>query len=267
MAFLKSVLVFLAVGYGGVVALVYLAQRTLLYFPDRSRTPPAEAGFPQAEEITIQTGDGEKLVAWYVKPADGKSIVIYVHGNGGALVNRVRRFRGIVADGDGLFAISYRGYGGSTGSPSEKGLLADAEAGYAFAAARFPAKRIAVFGESLGTGVAIWLASEKPVARVLLQAPYTSVLDLGAAAYWFLPVRWLAKDTYRSDEWVARVSAPVLVLHGARDRVVPIEYGERLFELIRAPKKFVRFPEGGHVNLDDFGALDIIRAFLAEPAP
>ncbi len=265
MAALKSILVFLLVGYGAMVALAYFAQRALMYFPDRTRTPPALAGLPEAEEVVIETADGEKLVAWHVAAAEGKPVVLYFHGNGGALVHRVDRFRGLIANGNGLVALSYRGYGGSSGSPSEEGLLADAAAGYAFAAARYPAQRIALFGESLGTGVAIWLAAEKPVARLLLQAPYTSIVDVAVAAYPFLPVRLLLKDRYRSDERVGGVTAPVLVLHGERDRIVPIQYGERLYALISAPKKFVRFPEGGHVDLDRQGALDIIRSFLAEP--
>jgi fermentation-respiration switch protein FrsA (DUF1100 family) len=265
MAALKSILVFLLVGYGALVALAYFAQRALMYFPDRTRTPPAQAGLPEAEEVTIETADGEKLVAWYVPAAEGKPVVVYFHGNGGALVDRLNRFRGLIANGNGLLALSYRGYGGSSGSPSEEGLLADAAAAYAFAAARYPASRIAVFGESLGTGVAIWLAATSPVARVLLQAPYTSIADIAATAYPFLPVWLLLKDTYRSDERVGRVTAPVLILHGERDGVVPIRYGERLYALIRAPKKFVRFPEGGHVDLDQYGAMNVIRSFLAEP--
>jgi fermentation-respiration switch protein FrsA (DUF1100 family) len=266
MAILKSILVFLLIGYGAMVALAYFAQRALMYFPDRTRTPPAQAGLPEAKEVVIETADGEKLVAWYVPAAEGRPVVLYFHGNGGALVHRIRRFRGLIANGNGLIALSYRGYGGSSGSPTEEGLLADAAVAYAFAAARYPAQRIAVFGESLGTGVAIWLAAEKPVARVVLQAPYTSIVEVAAAAYPFLPVRFLLKDSYRSDERIGGVSAPVLVIHGERDRVVPIEYGERLYALIRAPKKFVRFPEGGHVDLDQHGALDIIQSFLAEPS-
>jgi uncharacterized protein len=266
MALLKSILVFLLVGYGVMVALAYFAQRALMYFPDRTRTPPAQAGLPEAEEVILETADGEKLVAWYVPAAEGRPVVIYFHGNGGALVHRLRRFRGLIANGNGLVALSYRGYGGSSGSPTEEGLLADAAAAYAFAAARYPVQRIAVFGESLGTGVAIWLAATSPVARVILQAPYTSIVEVGAAAYPFLPVRFLLKDSYRSDERIGGVSAPVLVIHGARDRMVPIEFGERLYALIRAPKKFVRFPEGGHVDLDQNGALDIIQSFLVEPS-
>ena len=262
---MKSILIFLLVGYGAMVALLYFAQRALMYFPDGTRTPPAEVGLPEAEEVTIETADGERLIAWHVPPADGKLVVLYFHGNAGALVNRVQRFRGLIANGDGLLALSYRGYGGSSGSPSEQGLLADAAAIYEFAVAHYAPQQIALFGESLGTGIAVALAAEKPVARVLLQAPYTSIADIGAAAYPFMPVRLLVKDSFRSDQRVERVKAPVLVIQGERDRVVSVENSERLYALIRAPKRFVRFPEGGHVDLDQYGALDVIRGFLAEP--
>lgn len=261
----KSIVFFLVCAYVLLVALAYFGQRALLYFPDRSRTPPAEAGFPEAEEHMLKTADGEQVIVWHVPPAEGQPVFLYFHGNGGALVDRVRRFRGLIAGGNGLVALSYRGYGGSSGSPSEAGLLADAAAAYAFAVARYPAERLIVFGESLGTGVAIALAAERPVGRMILQAPYTSIVDLGAAAYPFLPVRMLLRDRFNSDEKVARVTVPVLVLHGERDDVVPISSGERLYELIHAPKKFVRFPQGGHVDLDQQGALDIIRYFLTEP--
>lgn len=155
MTALKSILLFLLIGYGAMVAIAYFAQRALMYFPDRTRTPPAAAGLSEAQEVVIETADGEKLIAWYVPAAEGKPVILYLHGNGGALVNRVRRFRGLIANGNGLVALSYRGYGGSSGSPTEAGILADAAAAYAFAAARYPASRVVVFGESLGTGVAI----------------------------------------------------------------------------------------------------------------
>src|SRR5262245_1707306 len=119
MTALKSILFFLVAGYGAIVALAYFAQRSLLYFPDRMRTSPAQAGFPEAQEITIDTSDGERLIAWYAPAAEGKPTILYFHGNGGALVNRANRFRGLIKNGNGLLALSYRGYGGSSGKPSE----------------------------------------------------------------------------------------------------------------------------------------------------
>lgn len=261
---LKWFAVFLLAGYFGLVALMYAAQRKLMYFPETSRTRPADAGFPEAQEVFLDTADGEKLVAWYVPPRAGKPLIVYFHGNGASLRFRVSRFRLLTADGKGLLALSYRGYGGSSGSPSEEGLLRDAEAAYAFAVARVPPERIALWGESLGSAVAIALAGEKPVARLVLEAPFTSAVDVGAAAYPFIPIRLLMKDTYRSDLRAGNVKVPVLILHGENDRIVPIEFGERLFDLIRAPKRFVRLPNGRHRNLDSYGAQEAARKFLSE---
>ena len=262
MTTLKSLLILALLGYCGVLALMYVFQRSLMYFPDRVRTPPAAAGLPQAEEITLTSSDGERLVAWHVPPRGAKPVVIYFQGNAGGLNLRADRFRWLTGDGFGLFALSYRGYGGSTGKPTEAGMLLDAAAAYEFAAALYPARRIVVWGESLGTGVAVALAAEREIGGLILDAPFTSAGDIGASAYPFIPVRWFIKDSFRSDERIGRVKAPLLVLHGEQDRIVPIRFGERLFALANEPKQMVRFPSGGHVNLDDHGAPDAVRVFL-----
>ena len=213
--------------------------------------------------MTLTSSDGEKLIAWLVPPRGDKPVVLYFQGNAEGLPARVNRFTWLTADGTGLLALCYRGYGGSTGKPSEAGLIRDALAAYDFARARYPAGRIVLFGELLGTAVAVALAAGHEVARVILDAPFTSAADVGAAAYSFVPVRWLMKDEFRSDERIGQVSAPLLVLHGEQDRIVPIRFGERLFALAREPKRFVRFPQGGHVDLDDHGAAKVVREFLA----
>src|SRR5512139_3771334 len=146
---LKLLLLALAT-FGGLVALMYVAQRSLMYFPDRQRTAPAAAGLPEAQEAVLDTADGEKVIVWHIPPRDERQVVLYFQGNGGALNLRAGRFRALTADGTGLIALNYRGYGGSTGSPTEDGLIADAEAVYAFAASRYPPERIALWGESLG---------------------------------------------------------------------------------------------------------------------
>ena len=249
---------------GGFVALVYFAQRSLMYFPDTSRTAPAAAGLRDAEEIVLDTADGEKVIAWHLPPRGNKPVILYFHGNAGTLTHRVERFQSLTGDGSGLIALSYRGYGGSTGRPSEAGLIADAMAAYEFAAARYPAERIVLFGESLGTGVAVALAAERKVARVILQAPFTSAVEVGAAVYPFLPVRLLMKDQFRSDERIGKVKAPLLILHGAFDRVVPLAQGERLLQLANEPKSLVRFPRGDHNDLDAHGAQGVVREFLSD---
>lgn len=260
---LLKVLTAVLVLCGGFVALMYFTQRSLMYHPYKFRTAPAEAGFAAAEEIVLDTADGERVIAWHVPPRDGKPLVLYFHGNGGSIAGRINRFRAITADGTGLLALSYRGYGGSTGSPTEVGLLADAAAAYGFATARVPAERIVLWGESLGTGVAVALAAERKVKALVLEAPFTSAADVGAAVYWFLPVRLLMKDQFRSDQRIGNITVPVLILHGGRDRVVPMAFGERLYALANEPKRLVRFPDGGHSDLDAHGAQAVVRAFLA----
>jgi len=264
MTALKWLFILALAGYGGLLALMYVFQRTLMYFPDATRVAPAQAGLPQAEEVTLASADGETLIAWFLPAREGKPLVIYFQGNAEGLSARANRFTWLTADGTGLLALCYRGYGGSTGRPTETGLILDARAAYDFVRARYPAKRIVLFGESLGTGVAVALASGHEIGALILDAPYCSITDVGAAAYPFAPVRWLIKDTFRSDERIDRVSAPLLVLHGERDTIVPIRFAEKLFALAREPKRMVRFPQGGHVNLDDYGAAKVVKEFLAK---
>ena len=252
MASLKWILVFVAVGYGAVIASMYLWQRALMYFPETARTEPVAAGLPEVSEASLKTSDGQTLIAWYRPPAadEDKPIILYFHGNGGSLRMRADRFRKLMANGSGLLAVSWRGYGGSTGTPNEAGLKIDAQTAYAFAAERYPAERIVVFGELLGTAIAIAIAAEKPVAKLILDAPYTSAADIAASVYPFVPVRWLMKDQFRAAEQIRQINVPVLMLHGEQDRVIPIAFAEKLYGSITAPKSFVRFARGGHVDLD-----------------
>jgi pimeloyl-ACP methyl ester carboxylesterase len=263
MTVLGWIAVIALVVYVALTAMVYFAQRSLMYFPDTAHTTPAAAGLPEAEEVPLTSADGTQIHVWHVAPRDNKPVIIYFHGNGGSLPGRVDRFRRLIMDGIGLVGVEYRGYGGSGGAPSEQGLIADAEAGYAFAAARYPVPQIVVWGESLGTGVAVALASEKPVGRVILEAPFTSTEAVGARRYWYLPVRFLMKDQFRSDERIGKVTAPLMIMHGVHDQTVPYSMGEHMFDLANKPKHIVRFLDGGHEDLDSHGALDAVARFLA----
>ncbi len=261
MAIVKWTFIVAASGYLALAALMYFAQRSLMYFPERIRTAPAAVGFPEAQEVWLDTADGERVIAWHVPPRGDSPVVIYFHGNGGSIRLRVDRFQRLVAAGAGLLGVSYRGYGGSTGTPTEQGLIEDARAAYAFAAERYPG-RIALWGESLGTGVAVALAAEKPVTHVILDAPYSSTVDVAADLYWFLPVRLLMKDQFRSDLRIKNVQAPVLILHGDGDDIIPMRYGERLLAMVPGEKRMVRFAGGYHGDLDRLGAADEALKFL-----
>ena len=264
MIVLKWLLIVAALGYLGVVVLLYLKQREMLFpIPTAARTAPEAAGFAQAEEHLLATADGEKIIVWHVPAKPSHRVVVYCPGNGDSLAGAAGRFRNIVSDGTGLIALSYRGYAGSSGQPSEHGLLADAAAAYDFAASRYDTGRMIAWGYSLGTGVAVALAADHPFGGLILEAPYTSITDVAAAAFPFLPVRLLLKDRFASDTRIQRVTAPLLVMHGTEDATVPIAFGERLFGLAHEPKRFVRIVGGRHDNLDNFGATETARQFIA----
>jgi fermentation-respiration switch protein FrsA (DUF1100 family) len=266
MTALKWLLIIVSVGYACGLAVLFFMQRALLFpVPQTVRTSPQAAGFPEAEEHVLTTADGEKVIAWHVPAKPGHPVVLYFHGNGDFLAGFFGRFHDLIADGTGIVALSYRGYAGSSGQPSEQGLLRDAAAAYAFTAARYGADRIIVWGFSLGTGVAVALAAEQPVARLILEAPYTSIVDVAASGFPFVPVRWFLRDRFHSDQRIARVAAPLLIMHGTGDATIPIALGERLFALAHEPKQFVRFPGGGHADLDSLGAIGTARQFINAP--
>jgi fermentation-respiration switch protein FrsA (DUF1100 family) len=263
MTTLKWLLIVVSAGYVCGLVMLLLAQRSILFpVPTTARTAPQAAGFPEAQEHVLAAADGEKIIVWHVPAKPGRPVVLYFHGNGDYLAGFFGRFRRIIADGTGIVAVSYRGYAGSSGQPSERGLLQDAAAAYAFTTARYSADKIVAWGFSLGTGVAVALAVDQPVGRLILEASYASIADVAASAFWFAPVRLLMRDQFRSDERIARVKVPVLFMHGAHDPTIPLRFGERLFALAHEPKQFVRFPEGGHNDLDYFGAAEVARRFI-----
>jgi fermentation-respiration switch protein FrsA (DUF1100 family) len=263
MTVLKWLVVLASVGYLGGLAVLFFVQSAFIFpIPQTVRTTPQAAGFPEAEEHFLTTADGERVIVWHVPAKPGRAVVIYFAGNGDFLAGLAGRFRAITSDGTGLVALSYRGYAGSSGRPSEQGLLQDAAAAYAFTSARYGADRIVAWGFSLGSGVAVALAADQPVGKLILEAPYTSIVDIAGPLLRIVPVRWLIRDQFRSDQRIARVSAPLLIMHGARDATIPIGFGERLFALAHEPKQFVRFPGGDHNNLDEYGAIERARDFI-----
>jgi fermentation-respiration switch protein FrsA (DUF1100 family) len=263
MTSVKWIVIVLAGLYLAGLAVLYVRQREMLFpIPPVGRTAPDAAGLPEAEEHVLTTSDGEKIIVWHVPAKPGRPVVLFFPGNGDFLAGRASRFKGIIADGTGLVAVSYRGYAGSSGAPSEQGLLRDAAAAYAFTTARYAGERIVVWGFSLGTGVAVALASEHKIGKLILEAPYTSTVDVAASVFRFVPVRLLMRDPFHSDERIGRVTVPLLVMHGTDDLAIPLRFGERLFALAHEPKQFVRMAGGGHENLDQFGAIATARHFI-----
>jgi len=240
-------------------------QRRLQYFPDRRLVDPARGGMSGVEDLRLTTDDGETLVAWYVPANDGHPLILYFHGNGGALVDRIPRFRALTASGWGILAIAYRGYGGSTGSPTQKGLMEDGKTAYLEARSRgYNGDRIVLMGESLGTGVAIALAATHEAAALVLDSPFSSAVDVAAAHYPIFPVNWLMFDRFRSDLAIGDVHIPILVVHGDEDDVIPISLATRLFELANEPKTFMLVSGGKHLVLGLAEVFPRVREWIDE---
>jgi uncharacterized protein len=237
--------------YGLLVVGLYAGQRKILFRCDAAEVDPATLEL-KAKILRLKTEDGESLLAWSIPPAPGRPLILYFHGNAGGVDLRVERFRAIAKAGMGLLAIEYRGYASSTGSPSERGLKLDGEAAYAAAIASGVApERIVPLGESLGAGVAVTLAARHKVGALVLDSPYSSIADVAAAAYWFVPVRALLRDPFHNDLLIGSVNAPTLMVHGTKDPVVPIRFGEKLFALAKPPKEFWRVDGAGHLAMGE----------------
>ena len=237
--------------YAALVIGLFVGQRKILFRCDAAELDPATLGL-KAEILRLKTEDGETLLAWRVPPAPGRPLILYFHGNAGGLDLRVERFRAIAKAGMGFLAIEYRGYASSTGSPSERGLKLDGEAAYAAAVASGVApERIVALGESLGSGVAVALAARHKLGALVLDSPYSSIVDVAASAYWFVPVGALLRDPFRNDLLIGSIDTPTLIVHGSKDVVVPIRFGEKLFGLANPPKDFWRVEGAAHLAMGE----------------
>lgn len=238
--------------YAVIVLAFFLGQRRLQYHPSNDHLRPEAVGLTGVSVEEVLTADRERLVLWYAASAPEHATVLLLHGNGGEIGGRPRRFAFYQSRGLGAAFLSYRGYGGSTGAPTEAGLIADAEAAYDWLIAKgVRPDRIVLAGESLGSGVAVQLAARRKVAAVALEAAFSSAADVGAWHYPWLPVRALMFDQFRSIDVVGGIKAPLIFFHGDRDQVVPYELGQRLFAAAPEPKEFVTLPGGDHFSIFD----------------
>lgn len=250
------------------IVAAYLGQRRLMYFPDRARVAPATIGLANVSEHEIRAPDGAYVIAWWARARSGQPTLLYYHGNGGSLVARQPRIERAQAEGWGMFMMSYRGFSGAPGSPSESVNVADALRAFDFLERQgVPRRDIILYGESLGTGVATQVAVARPGIRgLVLDAPYTSAVDIGRLRYPFLPVSLGMKDRYETSRYIADVTAPILILHGVRDEVIPVAMGRTLAAMAKSPARLVEFPNGGHLDLYINGndALTPLRRWIAE---
>lgn len=244
---------------------VLMFERRLTYQPDPLRTQPSAARLLDVAERTIGTPDGERLIAWRARAGPGQPTILYFHGNGDALTYRAGRVAAFQAEGYGLLMIAYRGYSGSSGYPTEGAILRDARLAYDTLLAEGVAPRdIVIYGESLGTSVAVQTAVAVPAMALILEAPFTSMVDAWRQFVPMLPVGVLLRDRFDSHRVIGRLRMPLLVLHGERDRMVSFPLGRALFEAAPEPKRHETFPRAGHTNLYGHNAIAAVRRFVRD---
>jgi fermentation-respiration switch protein FrsA (DUF1100 family) len=250
--FVITLLVIVAATYALLVGLLFTFQRSLLYPANPFRPAPAELGVPEMQVVTLRTRDGLDLVGWYAPPRGDRATIVSFHGNGDFVGANADFARQLIDRGFGVLLASYRGYSGNPGTPSESGLYEDGRAALDFVETR--GGRVILQGFSLGSGVAVQLATERKVAGLILEAPFTSVVDVAAAAYPFVPVRFLMFDRFDSRAKIALIVVPVLITHGTLDEVIPAVQFDHLYAAITAPKTRAVIEGATHVDLARHGS-------------
>lgn len=256
------------IAYLAVLGCLYVLQRQLLYFPDRSRPQLGLLAGLGVREVELTTADGLSLRSWYLPVDDGRPVILYFHGNGGNIGHRAERLQRFAREGYGVLMPEYRGYGGNPGRPTEAGFYQDAQAASNFLErAGAGVRRLVVFGESLGTGVAVYLAATQQIGGLILESPFTSVAAVAQYHYPFVPAALLVWDRFDSLSRITQVKAPILVLRGGNDAVVPGRFSQALFDAAPEPKESWFAPDAGHEELAEFGALDAVVAFIERRVP
>lgn len=235
---------------GFFLALIYAVQRGMMYFPDKTLPviPPEFAG--QVESVQTVTADGLKVSSWWTPPDKDMPIIMFFHGNAGHYGHRVWQTTPYRRAGFGVLLVGYRGYGGNPGKPTEQGFYKDADAWMDWILAQgFEAQDIVIYGQSIGSGPATALALQRDARALILEAPFTSAVDLGKQRYPILPIGMLMKDRFENLSKIDRINMPLLIMHGDRDRIVPYEMGQKLFERASEPKNFVTISGYSHNDM------------------
>ncbi len=262
----------LFVALAGIFALFCVVGRLLhryfVYVPDATRVAPKDAGLSGVEEIVFKATDGTRLIAWYKPARPGKPTLLYFIGNNGNTADRAGKIKAIGADGHGVFMLNYRRYGGSGGRPTETRVAADAVSAYDYLRGLGVAPHdIVVYGESLGTAVATRLCLQREAQALVLEAPFTSVVDVGKLMWPLLPLQYIMVDQYRTIDRIGQVAVPLFIVHGGRDNVIPLDQARHVFHAANEPKTLQVVPRAGHNDLFEQGAWARVRDFLASLQP
>lgn len=251
MRMLFSLSIMAAIAYAALAALIFFAQSSLVYYPESGRNvieTPSDRGLAY-ESVEIATSDGESLHGWFIPVPAATGTVLFFHGNAGNISHRMDYLLMFHRLGYNTLIFDYRGYGQSSGSPSESGTYLDAQAAWRYLTEtkEIPSTHVVLFGESLGGAVAAWLAAREKPALLVLASVFTSIPDMAAKIYPFLPVRLLSRFEYSTIDYLRTVTCPVFVAHSPQDDIVPFTHGEALYQIAPEPKQFLRL-QGGHNN-------------------
>jgi fermentation-respiration switch protein FrsA (DUF1100 family) len=262
----------LVLSLAGIFALFVIVGRLLhryfIYIPDRTRVAPKDAGLADVEEVVFKAADGTKLIAWYLPACGSKPTLLYFTGNSGNVSDRAGKIKAIGADGYGVFMLNYRRYGGSEGRPSEARITADAVTAYDTLRGLGVAPHdIFAYGESLGTAVASRLALQRHVEGLVLEAPFTSIVAVGKLLWPLFPLNLIMKDQYRTIDRIGEVTAPLFIIHGGRDAIIPLDQARHVFHAANEPKAMAVVPQAGHNDLFERGAWEKVRGFVEELRP
>lgn len=239
------------------VGVMYTTQRSILYYPTHTVATPQLLDLQQVSVIDLTAPDGGTSQLWYAPATANKPTILFFHGNAGQATDRAPRMRAYLSQGYGIAFMSYRGFGESHVQITEAGMILDSQTAYDWLMTQgVPAASLIVVGESLGTGVAVQIAAANPVKAVALGAPYSSTVDVAAARFWWLPVRLLMKDQFRSDRAMPQITAPILIQHGNADTIVPYRFGQKLAGLARSPVTFITLEGRGHEAIFEQDSFD-----------
>ncbi len=241
---------------------LYFMQRSMMYFPDKNKPPALKIG----ERVSVTSADGQKIESWYFPPSIAdRPVIIVFHGNGGNYGYWFNLASPYLESGYGVLLAEYRGYGGNSGNITEEGIYKDARAqiNWLINEKNISTDNLVIYGQSIGSGPAVQMATEFAIRALVLEAPFASLYERVSSIYFFIPVDLLLKDRYMNIEKIGSLTFPLLIIHGAKDRTIPISSAQKLFKAANEPKTFKTFPQAGHNDLYNFGAYKAVIDFLA----
>tara|TARA_B100002051_G_C16593036_1_gene563832 strand:+ start:53 stop:889 length:837 start_codon:yes stop_codon:yes gene_type:complete len=263
MNYIVTILLTFVFIYFFILVYTYIFQRNLLYHPGENNYFGDQLKV-EVEKVKIKTQDNIELLSWYhSKNIDSYKTILFLHGNAGSLENRIHKINHFKDMNINFLLIAWRGFNGNKGKPTEKGLYEDARSAVAWLKSKgIKENNIVIYGESLGTGVATEIAQKKNFAGVILESPFTSMIDAGKTKYPYLPVRLLLKDKYESNKKIKNIKSPILIMHGKVDKIVPFYMGKKMYELANQPKYFYFSDYDDHMMEYNEKLLKILKEFI-----